>query len=137
MKPHSFLVPAALGLLAAAAHVAPAAQSRAQSAAPSRPTGGGDAVRGARLYQACMGCHALDENDVGPLHRGVVGRAAAAVPGYAYSAALRRSNILWTPANLDHWLTSPQAMVPGSKMYFSIPAAQDRRDIIAFLGKNP
>lgn len=83
-----------------------------------------------------MGCHSLDENDVGPLHRGVVGRSAGAVPGYAYSNALRKSGIVWTPANLDRWLSGPQAMVPGSKMFFSIPAAQDRADIVAFLAKS-
>lgn len=82
-----------------------------------------------------MGCHSLDDNDVGPRHRGVVGRAAGAVPGYAYSARLRGSGIVWTPANLDRWLTNPQAMVPGAKMYFSIARPRDRADIIAYLAQ--
>lgn len=80
-----------------------------------------------------MGCHALDENDVGPKHRGVVGRGAGSIPGYAYSIALKRSGIVWTPANLDRWLTDPQKLVPGAKMYFSVAKPQDRADIIAFL----
>lgn len=100
----------------------------AQSAAVS-----GDPAHGGMLYQACMGCHAIDENDVGPRHRGVVGRRAGAVPGYAYSQALRASGLTWTPANLDKWLTNPQALVPGARMYFSIPKVKDRADIIAFL----
>ncbi len=95
----------------------------------------GDAVHGGQLYQGCMGCHSLDENDVGPKHRGVVGRPAASVPGYAYSKALKASGITWTPVMLDKWLTNPQALVPGAKMYFSIAKPQDRVDIIAYLAK--
>lgn len=95
----------------------------------------GDAARGAALYQSCMGCHSLDDNDVGPRHRGVVGRHAAAVPGYAYSAALRKSGLTWDPATLDRWLTNPQKLVPGAKMYFSVANAKNRADIIAYLAK--
>lgn len=93
----------------------------------------GDAVHGKVLYQTCMGCHSLDDNDVGPRHRGVVGRKAAAVPDYAYSAALKASDLVWDAATLDRWLTNPQALVPGAKMYFSIAKAQDRADLIAYL----
>jgi len=93
----------------------------------------GHPATGAKLYQACMGCHSLDDNDVGPRHRGVVGRHAGAVPGYDYSPALRKSGLVWTPARLDQWLTNPQKLVPGAKMYFSVARPQDRADIIAYL----
>lgn len=86
-----------------------------------------------RLYQVCTGCHSVDANDIGPKHRGVVGRPAGSVPGYAYSAALKRSGIVWTPENLDKWLTNPQQMAPGTKMYFSVSNVRDRADIIAYL----
>ena len=95
----------------------------------------GDPARGQSLYNACMGCHSLDENDVGPKHRGVVGRHSGLVAGYAYSAALKASGLTWTAANLDRWLTNPQALVPGAKMYFSVTKAKDRADIIAYLAK--
>ncbi len=95
----------------------------------------GDPVRGQSLYQACMGCHSLDDNDVGPKHRGVVGRRAGTVPDYAYSSALKASGITWDPVNLDRWLTNPQALVPGAKMYFSIANPQSRADLIAYLAK--
>ena len=37
----------------------------------------GDAAAGKMLYDAkCGGCHSVDRNRVGPLHRGVVGRRA-------------------------------------------------------------
>lgn len=100
-----------------------------------RPGPIGNATNGAHLYQACMGCHSLNDNDVGPRHRGVVGRRAGSLPDYAYSAVLKRSGIVWTPANLDKWLTNPQTLVPGSKMYFSLPKPQDRADIVAYLAQ--
>src|SRR3954471_21419063 len=93
----------------------------------------GDATRGAVLYQACMACHSLDEDDVGPRHRGVVGRTAGSVPGFAYSPALRNSHLVWGADTLDRWLTNPQALVPGARMFFAMPNAQDRADVIAWL----
>ncbi len=95
----------------------------------------GDPTRGQALYGACMGCHSLDDNDVGPKHRGVVGRRAGSVAGYHYSAALANSGLVWTPTNLDRWLSGPQAFVPGAKMFFSLNDAQKRADIIAYLAQ--
>ncbi len=43
----------------------------------------GDPEHGKVLYGGCMGCHSLDDNDVGPKHRGVVGRKAGTVAGYS------------------------------------------------------
>jgi len=100
---------------------------------PPSPTG--DPVHGKTVYQICMGCHSLDEDDVGPRHRGVVGRAAGSIPNYAYSAALKNSGLTWNAANLDKWLTNPQALVPGAKMFFSLSKPQDRADVIAYLSE--
>jgi cytochrome c len=80
-----------------------------------------------------MICHSLDKNEVGPRHRGVFGRKAGSLADYDYSAALKASNIVWNEAALDKWLTDPQALVPGTKMTFSVDDAQDRADVIAFL----
>lgn len=96
----------------------------------------GDAARGAMIYQSCEDCHSLDKNEVGPKHRGVVGRKAGTVAGYAYSPALRNSNITWTEHELDLWLTNPQKLVPGTRMGFRLNNPQDRADVIAFLKKN-
>jgi len=95
----------------------------------------GDPAHGKVLYQVCTGCHSLDEDDVGPRHRGVVGRVAGTVPGYAYSPALRDSHIVWSPQTLDRWLTNPQGLVPGAKMFFAMPNPQDRADVIAYLAE--
>jgi cytochrome c len=95
----------------------------------------GDAERGKALYQGCSACHSIDENDIGPKHRGVVGRTAGTVPDYAYSAALKASGIVWNKVTLDRWLTNPSAMVPGTKMFFLLPDPQNRADVIAYLAE--
>jgi cytochrome c len=93
----------------------------------------GDPDRGEQLYQACTDCHSLDKNDVGPRHRGVFGRKAASLPDYPYSEALKSSNIVWNEETLDKWLTDPQAVAPGAKMFFHLDNPQDRADVIAYL----
>ena len=93
----------------------------------------GDPDRSERLYEACTDCHSLDQNDVGPRHRGVFGRKAGSLPDYSYSDALKSSNIVWNEETLDKWLTDPQAFVPGVKMFFHLDSAQDRADVIAYL----
>jgi|SRR5579871_3257035 len=93
----------------------------------------GDAARGEVLYQGCQDCHSIEKNDVGPMHKGVVGRAAGTVPGYNYSPALRNAKIVWTEENLDKWLTRPQDFIPGTKMFYEVKNPQDRADLIAFL----
>ena len=95
----------------------------------------GDAQRGKTLYASCTSCHSIDENDIGPKHRGVVGRKAGTAPDYAYSAALKASGIVWDTASLDRWLTNPSALVPGTKMFFFLKDPQDRADIIAYLAE--
>jgi len=107
---------------------APASANDAISTAPA-----GDPVRGQALYQACTACHSVDENDLGPKHRGVFGRRAGSVADYAYSAALKASDLIWDKSTLDRWLANPSQLVPGTKMYFKLDDAQSRADVIAYL----
>jgi cytochrome c len=93
----------------------------------------GDAGHGEALYEACQDCHSLDKNDVGPRHRGVFGRKAASLTDYDYSDALKSANIVWNEETLDKWLTDPQAVAPGAKMFFHLENPQDRADVIAYL----
>lgn len=93
----------------------------------------GDAAHGKVLYQTCEACHSIEDNDIGPKHRGVVGRRAGSVMGYVYSAALKASGITWDEATLNEWLANPSALVPGTKMFFKIDDPQSRADIIAYL----
>jgi cytochrome c len=93
----------------------------------------GDPGHGEALYEACQDCHSLDKNDLGPRHRGVFGRKAASLTDYDYSDALKSANITWNEETLDKWLTDPQAVAPGAKMFFHLDNPQDRADVIAYL----
>jgi cytochrome c len=95
----------------------------------------GDPGRGKNLYQGCQACHSIEDNDLGPRHRGVVGRHAGSVADYNYSQALKNSGLTWDAATLDRWLSNPSALVPGTKMYFKLDDPQARADVIAFLGQ--
>lgn len=93
-----------------------------------------DAERGRELYESrCEGCHSLDANRIGPMHRGVVGRKAGTVPGYDYSTAVRRSNVVWSETSLDRWLAGPEQFIRGQKMGYRVDSPEDRADLIAFL----
>lgn len=94
----------------------------------------GDAARGQQLYDSrCIGCHSIDENRVGPAHKGVYGRKAGLAPGYDYSPSVKHSKIVWNAKTLDRWLADPSALIPGTKMGYSVPDARDRADLIAYL----
>jgi cytochrome c len=93
----------------------------------------GDAAHGKALYQGCQACHSIDDNDLGPKHRGVVGRRAGSVEDYSYSTALKNSDLTWDEATLDRWLTNPSALVPGTKMFFKLDDPQASADVIAYL----
>lgn len=96
----------------------------------------GDAQRGETLYKGkCAACHSIDYNGVGPAHKGVFNRKAGTQAGYTYSTAVQASNIIWTEASLDKWLTNPEKFIPGQKMGFMVPSAKDRADLIAYLKK--
>ncbi len=87
-------------------------------------------------FAVCTGCHSIvaGEVGIGPSMSGIVGRKAGSLPGFAYSAALQNSGIIWTPEKLDTWLTEPMAMVPGTKMSFGgYSDPRQRQAVIAYL----
>ena len=97
----------------------------------------GDPVKGKNVYKRCAVCHTDDKGGgdaLGPNLFGIVGRKAATRPGYAYSAPLKASNIVWTEANLIKWSASPGRMVPGTKMFFAgITSKNQQADLAAYL----
>jgi cytochrome c len=98
------------------------------------PVRAADAARGKQLYETrCIACHSVDENRVGPAHKGVFGRKAGSVKGYDYSPALRKSKVVWNARTLNKWLANPERLVPGQKMGFTVPDAKDRADLIEYL----
>lgn len=96
----------------------------------------GDAARGEQVYARCLACHALAYDRVGPRHCGLIGRRAGAVPGFAYSEAMRQSGIVWNAKSLDRFLADPPGEVPRTTMtYAGIADARDRADLIAYLAR--
>ncbi|MDO8039929.1 cytochrome c family protein [Janthinobacterium sp. SUN137] len=94
----------------------------------------GDAMHGQVLYKSmCISCHSIDYNGVGPAHKGVFGRKAGSVADYSYSPAVKASAIVWGEKTLDQWLSGPEKLIPGQKMGYLVPSAQDRADLIAYL----
>jgi len=101
---------------------------------PALAQTGNDAAAGKSLYEAkCSGCHSVDTNRIGPMHRGVVGREVASVPGFDYSPALKQLHGVWTKERLDKWLQNPQTVAPGTIMFASVDDPVERREIIAYL----
>ena len=94
----------------------------------------GDVQKGAALYQSrCTACHAIDSNQTGPAHRGVMGRRVGSLPGYSYSAELAKSRLRWTPQTLNVWLEDPEELIAGQRMGFQVDDAKERADLIAYL----
>lgn len=97
----------------------------------------GDAARGARAYQSCVQCHALEPGRhlSGPSLAGIVGKKAGTVEGFdRYSPALKAADLVWDAPTLDAWLAAPAALVPGNRMTALVPDASTRADLVAYLG---
>ena len=96
-----------------------------------------DGAAGQKAFQGqCSTCHAVTPgtNKIGPSRSGIVGRPAASVPGYKYSAAMTKSGLTWSAGELDTYLTAPKAAVPGTKMtYAGVKDTTKRNDIVAYL----
>lgn len=95
---------------------------------------------GAEIYKACIACHTLkpDEgNRAGPTLYGIFGRRIASLPGYNFSPALTRMDIVWTKETVSALFEQgPMAYTPGTKMPEQrITSAEDRKALMDFLEK--
>ncbi len=87
----------------------------------------------------CASCHTVDTGMAqmaGPGLFGVVGRKAAGVAGFNYSAALAKagaSGTVWTRDELDLFLLDPAKRVPGTMMPVGVPDAKQRGALIDYL----
>jgi len=98
------------------------------------PAVAADANHGKELYQACVACHSEKPDAIGPSLKGVVGRKAAAMEDFRYSAPMRRANLTWDDANLRAYIADPQATVKGNRMPFGgLRNAGDVDDVVAYL----
>jgi cytochrome c len=94
--------------------------------------------RGAEVFRACVACHTLGAdlpNRAGPTLAGIFGRRIATAPGYNFSEALKRLDIVWTPETVSRLFEiGPQAYTPGTKMPEQrIGSEQDRAALVQFL----
>jgi cytochrome c len=100
----------------------------------------GNAQAGAALVKArCQACHVVAKGakpTVAPNLNGVAGRKAGSSDFANYSPALKASGITWTAAKLDTFLQGPAKLVPGTKMFMTVPDAAQRADVVAFLVGN-
>jgi len=108
--------------------------SKSSGGSEATLSGAGNAARGKAVFEKrCTGCHAMEVDREGPRLAGVFGRKAGSISGFAYSMGLKNSGVTWTDATLEKWLSDPDLMVPDNNMSFSVPKAEERRDLIAFL----
>ena len=100
------------------------------------PVRGADVEKGKAVFEQCAACHSLDGSGDydGPTLKDVIGRKAGSLEDYRYSAAMKRSDVVWDPATLDKYVADPQAFIPGNRMAFAgIADKAERDDLIAFL----
>jgi cytochrome c len=95
---------------------------------------------GAEVFRACVSCHTLkpDEgNRAGPSLAGIFGRRIATLPGYRFSDALRKLDIVWTPETVaELFEVGPATYMPGTKMpEQTIGSADDRAALVRFLAR--
>jgi len=95
---------------------------------------------GADVFRACVACHTLkaDEgNRAGPTLAGIFGRRIATLPGYRFSEALKKLDIVWTPETVAKLFEiGPATYTPGTKMpEQTIGSPEDRAALVRFLEK--
>jgi cytochrome c len=93
---------------------------------------------GADVFRACIACHTLgadQANRAGPTLAGIFGRRIATLPGYNFSEALKRLDIVWTPETVSKLFeVGPASYTPGTKMPEQrIGSEQDRAALVQFL----
>jgi cytochrome c len=95
---------------------------------------------GAEVFRACVACHALspgEGNRAGPSLAGIFGRKIASLPGYRFSDALTRLDIVWTPETVAKLFElGPAVYTPGTKMPEQrIGSEADRKALTDFLAR--
>jgi len=107
---------------------------------PSDPLAAFPGDHGAEMYRSCIACHTLSEKDgvrAGPTLAGIFGRRIASLPGYNFSEALKKMDIVWTPETVAKLFeVGPAAYTPGTKMPEQrIESPEDRKALVEFLAR--
>ncbi|MFD1694699.1 c-type cytochrome [Roseibium aestuarii] len=93
-----------------------------------------------QFARKCSVCHTLtpdDGNRAGPTLYGVFGRKAGSLPGYPYSDALLKSDIVWSRESISQLFEhGPDVVTPGTKMPIQrMRSPDDRLALVTFLEK--
>ena len=106
---------------------------------PADPLAAYEGDPGAQVFRACVACHTLKADEgprAGPTLAGIFGRRIAALPGYDFSPALKKLDIVWTPETVSKLFEiGPAAYTPGTKMPEQRVGAEDRAALVRFLEK--
>jgi cytochrome c len=115
------------------------------------PLHAGDAAKGEKEYNKCKTCHAITAPDgtdvvkggkVGPNLYGVIGRAVASYPDFAYGdgiLAAGAAGLVWDEAMLAAYVADPRAWVqthsgdPAAKTKMTFKLAKGGEDVAAYL----
>jgi cytochrome c len=104
--------------------------------AAAAPAAASDATAGQKVFAKCKACHEVGSttNKIGPTLKGMFGRKAGTVEGFAYSKAMKESGIVWDEATLKTYLADPKGSMPGNKMAFvGLKKPEDIDNVIAYL----
>lgn len=98
---------------------------------------GADAAKGEGVFKKCAACHTINAggaNGLGPNLHGVMGRAIAGAPGFAFSDALKGKGGNWDWESMSQWLKSPKSFAPGTKMTFAgLSKPEDRANLLLYM----
>jgi len=95
---------------------------------------------GAEVFRHCVACHTLtpeEGNKAGPTLHHIFGRRIATLPGYNFSPALKKLDIVWSKETVSKLFEiGPAHYTPGTKMpEQTIGSAEDRKALVDFLGR--
>jgi cytochrome c len=95
---------------------------------------------GAQVFRHCVACHTLSPDQgprAGPTLWHLFGRRIATLPGYNFSPALTKMDIIWSKTTVSKLFEiGPAHYTPGTKMpEQTIGSAEDRKALMDFLAK--
>lgn len=88
---------------------------------------------GEKMFILCDACHSLKKGDAhktGPNLHNIFGSGAALKEGFAYSEALKASDVIWNDDNMRQWISTPMEFIPNSNMAFVGIKKKEQQDAL-------